>query len=129
MGCPLVIVTWVDSTHPVAAWRFLSDLRHEIDGDPREMVTVGWLLRSDRKVKVLAQSLGCINDEVNLQAGGVMTIPACAVLKVEPLTEKGYRLSRTGKIEKIQVFHKAPRRAKVRQPNRSRLKVVRRQGG
>ncbi len=133
MSCPLVMLTWVDSCHPVPAWRHLSELRDEIaDKACSEMATVGWLLRCDRHVAIIAQSLGSINDETNVQAGGVMTIPRCSVLAIRHLEEgklatklgKGYSL-KSGKVEKVPVVHSASQRAKNRKPNRRKVKVVR----
>ena len=55
--CPLVIVRWEDSAQPIPRWQHLSEL------DPPDIVecaTVGWLIRDDDKVKVVAQSIGGI---------------------------------------------------------------------
>lgn len=93
MNCPLVIVTWEDSAQPVSAWRHLHDL-------PKfaaiECTSVGWLLQDDDKIKVLAQSLGHVNEE-NVQGAGMMTIPTRCVLKMEKLVEEERAISGNGK--------------------------------
>jgi hypothetical protein len=85
-NCPLVIVRWQDSAHPISSWRHLSDL-------PRtraiECATVGWLLKDDDEVKVVCQSVGDLESPLNAQASGIMTIPTRCVLSIERLTEDG----------------------------------------
>jgi hypothetical protein len=82
--CPLVMVTWEDSRQPVAKWSYLSDLP---ETKPVRCTTVGWLLRNGPDSKVLAQSLGDIDCDDDMQAGGVMVIPARCVLSVVRLEE------------------------------------------
>jgi hypothetical protein len=83
--CPLVIVRWQDSAQPIPAWRHLSQL-------PRtraiECATVGWLLKDNDDVKVLCQSVGDLDDPLNAQASGIMTIPARCVISIERLIEE-----------------------------------------
>lgn len=82
--CPLVIIRWLDSAQPTSAWKHLAGLEM-----PKciECATVGWLLRGDNEAKVVAQSVGGLNDEENAQTCGVMAIPTRAVLSVEHLEE------------------------------------------
>ena len=86
--CPLVIVTWVDSNQPRPSWEHLAS--YEKVQEPTLCASVGWLLQSDRKVKVLAQSLGGMEDASggNAQSMGRVVIPTRAVLKIEPLAER-----------------------------------------
>jgi hypothetical protein len=83
-ACPLVLIRWQDSRQPTSAWRFLSDV-----GEPSavECATVGWLLKDNRDVKVVCQSVGDLDDPENAQASGVMTIPARCVISIERLEE------------------------------------------
>jgi hypothetical protein len=83
-NCPLVIVRWEDSAQPIERWQHLSEL---VLPDIVECATVGWLIRDDDKVKVVAQSFGGINAEDNMQASGVMAIPARCVISIEILEE------------------------------------------
>jgi hypothetical protein len=48
-NCPLVLIRWLDSRQPCAAWRYLADV-----GEPKavECATVGWLLKDNTDVKV-----------------------------------------------------------------------------
>lgn len=84
MDCPLVIVRWEDSAQPVARWQHLADMDMP---DTVECATVGWLIRDDDKVKVVAQSMGGINTDDNIRTSGVMAIPARCVISIERLEE------------------------------------------
>lgn len=79
----LVMVEWVDSGQPIAAWQWLDALEQR---QPHRCVSVGYLVQDDEQTKVLAPNLGSSggNDEWD-QASGLMTIPTAAVLKVERL--------------------------------------------
>ena len=90
MKCPLVIIHWQDSSQPLPAWKHLSDLPEFV---ATECASVGWLLRSDKRIKVLAQSLGGMEkpDGSNAQGMGIMTIPASCVVSLEHLGEKKKR--------------------------------------
>lgn len=83
-NCPLVLIEWEDSRQPHGAWQWLSKL-----GNPKPVkcATVGWLLKDGPEAKVICQSMGDIEDEDDMQAGGVMTIPARCVLSIVRLTE------------------------------------------
>ena len=83
-NCPLVLIRWLDSRQPCAAWRYLADV-----GEPKavECATVGWLLKDNVDVKVVCQSVGDLGDPENAQASGVMAIPARCVIAIERLEE------------------------------------------
>ena len=83
--CPLVIIRWQDSAQPIPSWRHLSQLPAT---RAIECATVGWLLKDDADVKVLCQSVGDLDNPLNAQASGIMTIPARCVLSIERLTEE-----------------------------------------
>ncbi|MEQ1648433.1 MAG: hypothetical protein ABL898_07600 [Hyphomicrobiaceae bacterium] len=82
--CRLVMVTWEDSRQPTSKWTFLSDLP---DHTAVKCTTVGWLLKDNDDVKVLAQSMGDI-DADEMQTSGVMTIPARCVIAIKNLEEE-----------------------------------------
>lgn len=82
--CPLVLIRWEDSAQPVPRWQHLSELSLP---DVVECATVGWLIGDNDRVKVVAQSIGGINADDNVQASGVMAIPARCVISIEPLEE------------------------------------------
>jgi hypothetical protein len=84
--CPLVIIRWQDSAQPIPSWRHLSQLPAT---RAIECATVGWLLKDDADVKVLCQSVGDLDNPLNAQASGIMTIPARCVISIERLTEDG----------------------------------------
>jgi hypothetical protein len=82
--CPLVLIRWQDSRQPSGQWRFLASLPKTT---PVEVATVGWLLRNDDDVKVVCQNVGDLDYPGQIQASGIMTIPARCVLSMERLTE------------------------------------------
>jgi hypothetical protein len=53
---------------------------------PVKCTTVGWLLTDGDNAKVICQSMADI-DSADMQAGGVMVIPACCVVSIERLEE------------------------------------------
>ena len=83
--CPLVLIRWEDSRQPTSSWIRLSDM--DIDQKPVQCVSVGWLIRDTPEVKVICQSMGDIDCDDDMQASGVMVIPARCVLSVERLEE------------------------------------------
>jgi hypothetical protein len=76
----LVQIEWVDSRQPTAAWRRVSDLDYLSEC---RCTSVGFLLRDDDRVKVLAVSIADEGDE--MQATGVYVIPTAAVLSFRRL--------------------------------------------
>jgi len=85
---PLVLIEWEDSAQPTAAWGYLRDLP---DFTVVKCASVGWLVGDGKKVKALAPNMGAIDDEQQIQASGIIRIPARAVTKVVRLKEKGPR--------------------------------------
>jgi len=50
-------------------------------------VSVGFLLRDDEILKILAPNMADVESEFNVQAFGIITIPASCVTKVSMLVE------------------------------------------
>lgn len=76
-----VMVEWVDSRQPTASWRRVSDIDYLCEC---RVTSVGFLLRDDKRAKVLAASIADEGDE--LQATGIFVIPTAAVLSQVTLT-------------------------------------------
>lgn len=83
--CPLVLIEWEDSMRPRSAWTHLSDMREP--PAPTKCASVGWLLHDTRRVKVLAPNMGGLEGEDNVQACGMIEIPARCVVKITRLRE------------------------------------------
>ncbi len=83
-GCPLVMVEWEDSAQPISAWVHLED--YEPAGIVR-CVSVGWLIKDDDEMKVVAPNMGSIDRPANLQVSGVIQIPTRCVTKLTKLKE------------------------------------------
>lgn len=79
---PLVLVEWKDSRQPAGEWRLIAG--HLEDVEVAKCQTVGFLLHSDKQVKVLAASIGDISYE-DPQACGIMRIPTSCVVKMRKL--------------------------------------------
>ncbi len=82
--CPLVLIRWEDSRQPLSGWQHLSDLKLP---NVCECATVGWLLKDEPDRKVVAQSMGGITSEHDIQAMGIVVIPTRCVLSIEHLEE------------------------------------------
>lgn len=83
-SCPLVLVEWEDSAQPIPGWAYLSSF--EAPGIIR-CASVGWMIRRDKEMTVLAPNMGGLNDERSLQVSGVIQIPTSCVLRVTELSE------------------------------------------
>jgi hypothetical protein len=80
--CPLVIIEWEDSTQPYGRWQWLSSVAF-----PKVVlcVSVGYLIRNTRLVKILAPNLGNVDCEV--QASGLISIPARSIRRIARICE------------------------------------------
>ena len=83
-SCPLVMIEWEDSAQPIPAWSYLASF--EAPGIIL-CASVGWLIRDDDEMKVLAPNMGAINDENSVQVSGVIQIPTRCVLSVTRVQE------------------------------------------
>ena len=81
--CNLVLVEWEDSVQPESNWSYLSNLRKYIT----QCVSVGWLLRDGKKVKILAPNFANLQDEDGAQVSGVIRIPTRCVTRITKLEE------------------------------------------
>lgn len=83
-ACPLVMIEWEDSAQPIPSWRFLADF--EAPGTIR-CVSVGWMIRDDKQMKVVAPNMGGVNTSGSLQVSGMIQIPTSCVLQITHLDE------------------------------------------
>ncbi|MEE7478437.1 hypothetical protein [Methylobacterium hispanicum] len=90
----LVLIEWVDSAQPVAAWRFLED----IDAAPAHRCqTVGHLIHDGDEAKVVALSVATVDGTGAWgQAAGVTTIPTRSVLRLVDLIPASAETSAPG---------------------------------
>lgn len=87
--CPLVLIEWVDSAQPLGRWLLLSDYERQT---AIHCQSVGWLIQDD-ELKAIAPNMGEVHDPDNIQASGIIRIPACAVTRMVRLT-KGREFAR-----------------------------------
>ena len=78
------MIEWEDSAQPIPSWCYLADF--EAPGTIR-CVSVGWLVRDDKTMKVLAPNMGAIDDENSVQISGMIQIPTRCVLNTTRLNE------------------------------------------
>lgn len=74
----LVLIKWEDSSQPAPAWQFINDA-------PTlkiiKCLSVGWLIDSNKHVKMIAPNIGDIDNE-NAQASGFIQIPVRSIIKI-----------------------------------------------
>ncbi len=89
-GCQLVLIEWEDSTQPQGRWQGLSAV-----GVPKVVrcVSVGFLVRATRESKTLAPNLGNVDCDDDVQASGLISIPARAVLRIVKIEETSESLA------------------------------------
>lgn len=80
----LVMVEWEDSAQPIPAWSYLASF--EAPGIIR-CASVGWLVRDDEEMKVVAPNMGGLDCESSVQISGAIQIPTRCVLRVTQLKE------------------------------------------
>ena len=79
-----ILVEWIDSGQPIAAWMFLDNMpRMEVI----ECVSVGWLVAETDEVLMLAPNLGDVETEGSAQGSGFIRIPKVAVTRRITLVE------------------------------------------
>lgn len=83
-SCDLVLIEWIDSARPIPQWQHLSDYTPM---EPVKCVSVGFLLHDDENIKSLAPNMGDAFNEENIQASGIIHIPACSIVKITKLEE------------------------------------------
>lgn len=84
--CPLVMIEWLDSIRPRAAWEHVSGIESEV----ARCVSVGWLLIDEKTHKGLAPNMAIVGDDrETMQAAGLITIPAASIVKITKLKEPG----------------------------------------
>jgi hypothetical protein len=82
--CPLVLIDWEDSTQPQGLWQWLSEVAM-----PKVVrcVSAGFLIRSTDQVKTLAPNLGNVDCGEDVQASGLINIPARSILSIKLISE------------------------------------------
>lgn len=78
---PLVKVRWLDSASP-RGWQPMADWR---GAGSLECVSVGYLYGEDAISKTIVPHFAYPDEDSNRQGGGIMVIPAGAILSVETL--------------------------------------------
>ena len=81
----LVMIEWIDSRSPAGQWQKLVELG---ENDYCKCVSVGFLLKDNKKVKVLAPNMADLDDPNNLQASGIIVIPSRCVTRIKSLEER-----------------------------------------
>ena len=79
---PLVLIEWEDSAQPIPSWMYLSDFKIQ---EAVKCNSVGWLIRDEIKVKVLAPNIGEPDSDAEIQASGIFRIPTRCIIKIKKL--------------------------------------------
>ena len=80
----LVLVEWLDSRSPESRWQRLTEME---SAEFCRCVSVGFLIRDNKQIKVLAPNMADIDYPDNLQASGIIVIPAKSVTAIKDLEE------------------------------------------
>jgi len=83
---PMVRVEWLDSAQALPGWQWLKDVT--TPGAVR-CVSVGFLVRHTSEEIALAVSLGEAGTD-NAQVSGVISIPACAAVRMQRLSASSW---------------------------------------
>lgn len=86
----LVLVEWMDSRRPEAAWQHLADAQA---WTACRCSSVGFLIADDGEVKVLAPNMADMDDASNVQLSGAIVIPSSCVLSIVRLTSSSRAVS------------------------------------
>jgi len=81
----LVLIEWEDSSQPLSSWFRIDDLP---EPSHVECVSVGWLIHDGQETKMLAPNMGDTDSKENIQASGIIRIPARAIKRIAPLAER-----------------------------------------
>lgn len=79
---PLVLIEWEDSALARAEWHYEDDLDAI---RTTKCVSVGFLIKSTKKEKLLAANLGAIGKDCQ-QLSGIVAIPVSCITKQKKLT-------------------------------------------
>lgn len=88
--CALVLVEWEDSRQPSGQWQRLAGFE---PAGVCKCVSVGFLIHDGADKKVLAPNMADVEDELNIQATGVINIPTSCVTRIVPIEEVTSSLS------------------------------------
>jgi len=80
---PLLLVEWEDSSRLGDGWIDLGEVR---DPAPHRCVSVGYLVKSNRRGKVIVPTIADVEHPENSHAHGGIMIPSCAILSVRRLS-------------------------------------------
>lgn len=90
---PLVLVEWEDSSQPTSRWYQIAEI---VEGAPTVCRTVGFLMRDDARVKVIAHT---VNGEGQANhTTGIIRIPSRAVIRIDHLQVVTARLPSARKL-------------------------------
>lgn len=78
----LVLIEWEDSIQPISSWIHLSDFK---ETSVIKCRSVGWLIYDGRGAKAIAPNLGDFDNQDNIQASGVLRIPARTITKIKEI--------------------------------------------
>lgn len=81
----LVLIEWVDSARPVSDWKFLDDPPAL---ESIQCVSVGWLIRENKRTKMLVPNIGDIKSGGSSQGSGFIRIPVASVTRQVELVER-----------------------------------------
>ncbi len=79
---PLILVEWIDASRISDGWADMKDLPNP---EPHICVSVGFLVKEDKRGKILIPTIADIKNRENQHAYGGMLIPISAIVSVRRL--------------------------------------------
>jgi hypothetical protein len=79
---PLMLIEWVDSSRIGEGWLDLDEIG---EPDPHTCVSVGFLVKENKRGKILVPTVADIKNSANRHTHGGIMIPICSILSERKL--------------------------------------------
>ena len=79
---PLVLIEWIDASRVSDGW---VDIAEVTEPDPHKCVSVGFLVRENKRGKMIVPTVADVEHPDNRHVYGTMMIPSSAILSVRQL--------------------------------------------
>jgi hypothetical protein len=74
---PLVLIEWVDSSRIGEGWTDVAEIK---EPDPHKCVSVGFLVKKNKRGKILLPTIADVDHEDNRHSHGGIMIPNCSII-------------------------------------------------
>lgn len=74
---PLTLIDWVDSSRVGDGWVDLDEIKNP---DPHRCISVGFLIRANKRGKILVPTIADVEHPDNRHSHGGIMIPTCSIV-------------------------------------------------